>query len=198
MEESREESEERWFEEQVMALLPDLLSGARRLAGSEADAEDLVSEAVARAWEHREDLRKRERFRGWLFSILRNCFLGRRRKEEVRPDEVPLPGEGEDEPSFSLFEQLHQPFLLWWGNPEQEFFDGLLQEDLEKAIDALPEHYRMVVVLADVQGLTYAEISEALDVPIGTVRSRLARGRSRLQETLWHHAVEAGLREPRS
>lgn len=179
-----------------MDLLPDLLSGARAMAKNQADAEDLVADAVARAWERRGDLRERKRFRGWLFCILRNGFLSRLRRQERCPDEVPLPTEGDDGPSFSLFEHLHQPFLLWWGNPEQDFLNGLLKEDIEAALAALPECYRTVVSLADVQGLAYAEIAEALEIPVGTVRSRLARGRSRLQENLWSHAVERGLREP--
>ena len=187
-----------WFEDRVVGLLPDLMSGALRWTDGRAEAEDAVAEAMARAWERRDQLRDRNRFRGWLFRILRNCCLARHRRREARPDEVPLPAEGDDEPSFSLFERLHQPFLLWWGNPEEEFFDGLLAEDLERAVDALPEPFRSVVVMADVQGFRYAEIAEALDVPVGTVRSRLARGRARLQEELWSHAVDAGLREPRT
>ncbi len=185
-----------WFEEEVVDLLPDLLSAARYMADDRAEAEDVVAEAVARAWERREDLRDRERFRGWIFRILRNCHLGRRRSRERGPEEVPLPGEGEDEPSFSLFEQLHQPFLLWWGNPERRFLDRLLREDLERALEALAEPYRMTVVLADVQGFTYEEIAEITDTPIGTVRSRLSRGRTRLKELLWEHAEERGLTPP--
>jgi RNA polymerase sigma-70 factor (ECF subfamily) len=103
-----------------------------------------------------------------------------------------------DEPgeAFSLFEEIHQPFLLWWGNPEQEFLNKLLREDLERAVDGLPEAYRAVVVLADLEGLAYAEIAESLDIPVGTVRSRLARARAQLQKALWIHAQEAGLTKP--
>ncbi len=184
-----------WFEEEVMALLPELLSAARYMADRPSEAEEAVAEAVARAWEKRDDLRDRERFRGWIFRILRNCYLGRRRARERRPDEVPLPDEAEDEgeASFSLFERLHRPFLLWWGNPEERFFDRLLGEDLERAVEELPEVYRSVLVLVDVQGFAYAEAAEVLDVPVGTVRSRLARARSRLKENLWHHAEDRGL-----
>lgn len=188
-------STESWFQEEVMRLLPDLLAGARSMTSSAADAEDLVAESVARAWEKLEDLKDRDRFRGWLFCIMKNHFLSRARRRSARPTKVPLEEEEETEPAFSLFDRLHQPFLLWWGNPEQEFLNNLLKEDLEQAVESLPEPYRTVVTLADVRGFRYAEIAEALDVPVGTVRSRLARGRSRLQEALWTHAVDAGLRE---
>jgi RNA polymerase sigma-70 factor (ECF subfamily) len=95
---------------------------------------------------------------------------------------------------FSLFEHLHQPILLWWGNPEQDFLNRLLRDDLVRAIDGLPDPYRTVVVLVDVREMPYREVATALNVPIGTVRSRLARGRSMLQKALWENAREAGLR----
>jgi RNA polymerase sigma-70 factor (ECF subfamily) len=80
---------------------------------------------------------------------------------------------------------MHQPFLLWFGNPEQEFLDRLLREDLERALAALPEPHRVVVLLADVEEFNYREIAQMLDIPIGTVRSRLARARGALQKLLW-------------
>lgn len=97
------------------------------------------------------------------------------------------------ETTFSLFEELHQLFLLRWGNPEKDFLNKLLAKDLEQAVDALPEAFRIVIVLSDVEGFSYHEISEILKVPVGTVRSRLARGRGLLQKALWDHANDAGL-----
>jgi RNA polymerase sigma-70 factor (ECF subfamily) len=179
-----------WFEQAVLAMLPELLGTARRLTGNPDDAEDLVAEAITRAWIHRDSLRERERFGGWLFRILTNLFLSRRRAETSRPRDTCL----DDEAEFSLFDRLHQPFLLWWGSPEQEFLDRLLREDLVRAIEALPDPYRIVVVMADLQGFSYAETAAMLDVPVGTIRSRLARGRGLLQEALWEHACDAGLR----
>lgn len=184
------------FGEEVLSLLPELLACARHLAPEPSEAEDLVAEAVGRAWERRGDLREEGRFRGWLFGILRNGCLARRRRERTAPRELPLPDS--DEAPFSLFDRVHQPFLLWWGNPEEEFLNRLLKEDFERALRDLPEAHREVVVLADVQGFAYAEIADALGIPVGTVRSRLARARAKLQECLWHHAVDEGLREPRS
>lgn len=186
-----------WFEEQIMRILPDLFQGALSMADRRVEAEDLVAEAVARAWERRDDLREPDRFRGWVFCILRNCFRSRLRKRAARPEELPLPEDCDEAAAFSLFDRLHQPFLLWWGNPEQNFLDRLLKEDLEEALSRISEPYREVVALADVHEFRYAEIAEALEIPVGTVRSRLARGRARLQEELWEHAVDAGLRRPR-
>ncbi len=184
------------FEEKVLRLLPDLYATALGMLENEADAEDLVAETVARAWSALGDLESEDRFRGWIFRILTNACIDRYRSRAARPDPVPFTEDPEEsDVSFSLFERLHQPFLLWGGNPEQKFLNRLLREDLREAVRSLPLDYRLVVVLADVEGLSYREIADALEVPIGTVRSRLSRGRARLQETLWSHAVEAGLRE---
>jgi RNA polymerase sigma-70 factor (ECF subfamily) len=179
-----------WFEEAVLGMLPQLLGTARRLAKNREDAEDLAAEAITKAWLHRATLRERGRFGAWILRILTNLFLSQRRAEASHPSETSL-GE-EDE--FSLFDRLHQPFLLWWGASEQEFLDRLLREDLIRAIDSLSEPFRIVVVLVDVQGCSYAEVAEALVVPVGTIRSRLARGRALLQRALWEHACDAGLR----
>jgi RNA polymerase sigma-70 factor, ECF subfamily len=181
-----------WFEKSVMALLPDLFGTALRLTRNRADAEDLVADSVAKAWSGLGGLAERERLRGWLFRILTNTFISARRTDERRGVHESLDERGGDD-AFSLFERLHAPVLLWWGNPEQAFLDNLLREDLTRAIEGLPEAFRVVVVLADVQGFAYQEIADTLDVPIGTVRSRLARGRALLQKALWAHAQDAGL-----
>jgi RNA polymerase sigma-70 factor (ECF subfamily) len=187
------------FETQVLAILGPLHGVARRLTNNDADAEDLVAESVTRAWRARASLDDAGAFRAWLFRILHNTFISERRKLLARPREELLVDEpGEEEAAFSIFERLHQPFLLWLANPEQEFLDKLLREDLDRALAALPEHHRVVVVLADVEGLTYGEIAEVLDVPVGTVRSRLARARSALQRTLWNVARDRGLQAVRA
>jgi RNA polymerase sigma-70 factor (ECF subfamily) len=185
------------FETQVLAILGPLHGVARRLTKNEADAEDLVAESVTRAWRARASLADAGAFRAWMFRILNNTFISERRKTLARPREELLVDEPGEE-GFSIFERLHQPFLLWFANPEQEFLDKLLREDLDRALAALPEHYRVVVVLADVEGLKYSEIAEALDVPVGTVRSRLARARCALQRTLWNVARDHGLQTPRA
>ena len=189
------EEDRTWFECEVVSALPDLYGTALRLSKNPADAEDLVAEAVAKAWTGFDALHDKSHFRGWIFRILTNTFISGCRSLRARPVHEPL-REDDGEASFSLFERLHQPFLLWWGNPEQEFLNKLLREDLQAAVDALPEAFRVVVVLADLQGFSYQEISEVLEVPIGTVRSRLARGRALLQKALWEHGKDAGLVRP--
>jgi RNA polymerase sigma-70 factor (ECF subfamily) len=184
-----------WFEREVMSALPEMYGTALRLTMNAADAEDLVADAVAKAWMKLDSLHDRSSFRGWIARILTNAFISDRRARAVRPALEPL-GDEPGAEGFSIFERVHQPFLLWWGTPEQEFLDKLLREDLERAIDALPDVYRVAVVMADLQGQSYEVIGELLNIPIGTVRSRLARGRSLLQKRLWDHAVDAGLVAP--
>jgi RNA polymerase sigma-70 factor, ECF subfamily len=193
----REDERNDWFCDQVRGHLPGLYATARRLAGNEADAEDLVAEAVARSWMQLDSLKDPTAFRGWIFRILTNAFITLKRKQDARPLREPFEEESHAaEPASSLFEHLHQPFLLWWSNPEQAFLRRLLREDLERAVDALPEEFRVAVLLCDVQGFSYREIAETLEVPIGTVKSRLSRGRSLLQSALWEQARDAGLAVP--
>lgn len=182
-----------WFSEAVAEILPELFGTARRLTRNTADAEDLVAEAVARAWRGSDALSDRSAFRRWMHRILANTYTSWWRAAEARPVVESLMDETSTDESFSLFERLHQPFLLWFSTPEQVFLNELLREDLERAIDQLPEPFRVAVVLSDVQGLSYQEIADALHVPIGTVRSRLARGRATLQRALWQHGLDAGL-----
>jgi RNA polymerase sigma-70 factor, ECF subfamily len=182
-----------WFCERIRRQLPELYAAARRLAGDDADAEDLVADSVARAWIKLDTLADPEAFRGWILRILTNAFISQRRKRDARPEAEPYDEEAHAGESFRLFEHLHQPFLLWWSDPEQAFLRRLLREDLERAVDGLPDEFRPAVVLCDLQGLSYREIAEALEVPIGTVKSRLARGRSLLQRALWEQARDAGL-----
>lgn len=188
------------FERDVSGLLPDLFSAAVRMAKNRADAEDLVAEAIAKAWTHLGALREAASFRGWLFRILTNEYVSRCRTRAARGVHESLEEASglAGEEAFSLFEKLHQPFLLWWGSPEQEFFNKLLRQDIERAVDALPECFRLVVVLADIEGFSYGEIAETLQIPVGTVRSRLARGRALLQKSLWTHATDAGLTAQRT
>ena len=188
-----------FFEEQVLNHLGGLLGAARRLAKNQDDAEDLVAETMGKAWAGRKTLKDRKCFRPWIFRILTNTFMSRCREQSRRPRTLPMEESMEDgKPAYSLFEELHQPFLLWWSTPEQEFLNKLLREEIEAAVDALPEAFRVVVILSELEGFSYQEMAWTLNVPLGTVRSRLARGRELLQRALAEHAREKGLIQTRN
>src|SRR5687768_1689822 len=108
------------FEREVVDLLPRLLATARRLTRNQAAAEDLVAEAVSRAWQRIDSLRDAGNFAGWLYRILTNTYISERRRRTAEVDLEALDSDA-DASEFSLFERLHQPFLLWWSNPEQAF-----------------------------------------------------------------------------
>jgi RNA polymerase sigma-70 factor (ECF subfamily) len=167
---------------------------ALRLTANRADAEDLVAEAVAKAWSVIGSLEDRQRFRPWIFRILHNRFISDYRKKSVRPAETHYTelDNGEDgEQVAKLLTQQPDEFLNWWANPEKEFTNNLLAEDLVAAIDSLPDIFRTTVILINIQGLSYDETAEVLNVSPGTVRSRMNRGRTLLQKTLWQHAKDA-------
>ncbi len=191
---STDSDRKKWFEGAISEVLDDLYGAALRLSKNAADAEDLVGETVAKAFGCLDSLKDLQSFRGWIFRILSNCFISECRKRKTRA-ETPLDGgiEDADEAEFWLFDRLHQPFLLWWGNPEQQFLDNMLRSDLVKAVDELPETFRIVLVLAELEGFDYQTIADMLEVPVGTVRSRLSRARSMLQKSLWQHASDRGI-----
>lgn len=180
----------------IESHLGQLYGTARRLTRHPDDAEDLVADTVERAWKGIETLEDPARIGPWLMRIMTNHFISERRKAVYRtPHEEYIEEPEGDEKPFSIFERLHQPILLWWGNPEQQFLDRLMQEDIEAALDGLPDGFRVVIVLADVEGMKYHEIAESLGLPVGTVRSRLARARSQMQKCLWQYALDKGLVE---
>jgi RNA polymerase sigma-70 factor (ECF subfamily) len=170
-----------------------LYGTALRLTRNPSDAEELVAETVAKAWACLNTLQDPDRCLPWMLRIMTNMFISEKRSARSKTPHEEYVEEPGDDTSFSLFERLHQPFLLWWGNPEQQFLDQVAKNDIEHALEGLPESFRIVVLLSDMEGLTYQEIAEALDIPIGTVRSRLARARSLLQKALWDHALDKGL-----
>ena len=185
-----------WFGRAVEECMDSLFGLAMRLTRNGADAEDLVADSVARAWSAIATLDDRARVRPWLFRILHNCFISDYRKKSVRPsewsyDELSVDGE-EDDLALLLGEQSDE-FLVWWANPEREFANRLLGEDIMAAIEMLPEAFRAAITLVTVEGLSYDEAAEVLGVPPGTIRSRMKRGRTLLQKALWEHGKDAGL-----
>jgi RNA polymerase sigma-70 factor, ECF subfamily len=175
-----------------------LYAVAFRLTRNGADAEDLVAESVAKAWTAFHLLADESRFRPWIFRILNNCFVSGYRKKLARPvevsrDDCAADAEADGQEIASLLIEQPDDFLLWWANPEREFANRILREDIIQAIESLPDSFRDTVLLVSVEDLTYDEAAEVLGVSPGTVRSRMNRGRTLLQKALWQHARDAGL-----
>lgn len=170
------------FEREALVHLDTLYNVALRLTGSPADAEDLVQDAMTKAYRSWDKYELGTNCRAWLITILRNTFINQYRKASRRPTPVQFDAV-ED---ISVFESVKEE------DPEGSFFDEIVDDEVKRAIQELPEEFRTPVVLSDIEGLSYAEIAEILDVPVGTVKSRLYRGRQRLQKRLYEYAIEMG------
>lgn len=184
------DGERRKIRETLLPLLDDLHRVGFELCRSRSETEELVAETVVRACENFGTLRDHAKAKQWLLRILTNVFISRYRSTRTKK-EVPYDEHPEDDATFSLFDELSSPFF-WWGNPEREVMNRFLDQDIAEALNYLPEESRSIVVMCDVEGYSYGEIAEIFDVPVGTVRSRLSRARSRLQRRLYHHAVDRG------
>lgn len=169
----------RAFETEAMRHLRALYSFALKLSRSPDDAEDLVSDTFLRSLDRWEQFRPGTNMRAWLFTILYHLFVSRKRRIDAR--EVPQGDASEGAPE-----------LVGEADPENAFFDSFIDEEIVQAIHRLPAEYRSVVLLSDVEGLRYAEIADRLNIPEGTVKSRLFRGRRILQGELREYATEMG------
>jgi RNA polymerase sigma-70 factor (ECF subfamily) len=169
------------FDRDAMAQMDALYSFAFKLTKVREEAEDLVSDTMLRAFERWRQFNLGTNIRAWLFTILYHAFVSRKRRVDAR--EVPMP---ETEDGYNRLEPVGDE------NPEATFFDSFVDEDVVRAIGALPEEYRTALVMSDVHGLRYSEIAKVLGVPEGTVKSRLFRGRRILQGKLRGYAEEMG------
>jgi len=178
--------------EEFETLLKDTYKGAYRVAigmtRNEQDAEDLVQETFLRAYTYFSQFRKGTNFRAWLYKILTNTYINKYRKKSREGDSVSL--ETLDTAYDSM---LHSDQFTNTFRTPSSFLDSGFGDDVRKALAELPEEYRSAVLLADVEGLSYDEISIVLDCPKGTVRSRISRGRKQLQVKLYKVAREKGL-----
>src|SRR6266849_3214221 len=178
------------FAELTMPYMSALYSAALRMTRNPADAEDLVQETYLRAYRGFGGFKDGTNLKAWLYKILTNTFINSYRAKKRRPDEVDL----DDTEDFYLFRRLGGLEAAEAGRtPETEVLDSIPDEVVKEALEVLPEQFRMAVLLADVEGFSYKEIAEILDVPIGTVMSRLHRGRKALQKALWSFGQEHGL-----
>ena len=174
------EEKRKEFEELALQSMDSLYGVALRMTRDVTEAQDLVQDVFLRAYRFFDRFEKGTNFKAWLFKILKNVYINKYRRESRMPQMVDVFGV---EASNSL--QISK-------TPENEVFDKLLDDEITDAMDALPEEFRFAIVLSDLQGFSYKEIAEILDCPIGTVMSRLHRGRKLLRDSLYGYAKERG------
>ena len=178
------------FADQAMAFAPQLYAAALRMTRNQADAEDLVQDAYLRAYRGFESFQEGTNLRAWLFRILTNVYINTYRAKQRRPQESDLA----DVEDLYLYRRLGSlDAAMASRSAEDTLMEMLTDDEVKHALEELPENFRLPVLLADVDGFAYKEIAEMLDIPIGTVMSRLHRGRKAMQKSLYEFANARGL-----
>jgi RNA polymerase sigma-70 factor (ECF subfamily) len=175
------------FEREALPYMRELYAAALRLTRNPTDAEDLVQETFLRAYRGFGGFRPGTNLRAWLYRILTNAYINTYRKRQREPQTV----SDEEVPEWYLFEKLGGESAE--ASAEARVLESLPDEDVQEALASLPDQFRIAVLLADVEGFSYKEIAEILGIPMGTVMSRLHRGRRALEKRLWDVMRERGL-----
>ena len=177
------------FHEEALPHMDAVFRFGLRLSGSRDQAEDLVQETFLRAFRSWEKYTPGTQCKSWLFTICRNVFL-RQRERGQRHDEIVSENVDRSSGPFEVVNPVWVKAVK--ADPEGEFFDSIVDEVVLGHIQDLPEDYKTAVILSDLEGLSYQEIADMMDVPVGTVKSRLFRGRRILQKVLYDYAVSEG------
>ena len=177
------------FEAELATIVDTVFRTALRLTGNRQDAEDLVQEAALSAYRGRATFAAGSNFKAWFFKILLRCHYGAHRKR--RPEHSLA--DVEDAHDMILYKHAYEAGLLSQDDPVAATIGRLASEDIASALGALPEIYRAVCTMYLMDDFSYEEIGDMLGVPLGTVRSRLHRGRAMLQKRLWTLAVDQGI-----
>ena len=178
------------FAEEAMQYAPQLFSAAVRMTRNRADAEDLVQETYTKAWRAYDRFEEGTNLRAWLFRIMTNSYINRYNAAQRRPKETEL-DDVEELFLYRRMSNLNQGQLS--PSAEDQMMELFTDDEVKAALEELPESFLMPVLLSDVEGFSYKEIAEMLDLPIGTVMSRLHRGRKSMQKRLYEYAKERGL-----
>ena len=182
------------FEAGALSYLDALYRTALRMTRSEAEAEDLVQETYIRAFRFKEQFEPGTNLKAWLFRILTNTFINQFRRQKARPQTTELDDVEESALHRNMTGTSAASSL---SQPESVVLDGVVDSEVTDALEELPEKFRTVVLL-DVEGFSYKEMAEMLHIPIGTVMSRLHRGRKFLQKRLYDLALDRGIQSARS
>lgn len=183
------EEDKRRFQDEALPMLDSLYGAALRMTRNPADAQDLVQDTMLRAYRAFRSFEPGTNLKAWLFRIMTNAYINTYRRKQREPRKV----SSDEVEEFDLYQTLKDHDTSWDETPENIVLDALVDSDIIEAIDALPEQFRMAVILSDIEGFSYAEMAQIMDVPMGTVMSRLHRGRKQLQERLWEKARERGI-----
>lgn len=176
------------FEEEMIPYLNAMYNFALRLTSDPNDAEDLVQDAIVKAFRFFSSYKKGTNAKVWLFNILKNTFLNNYQRRSRQPYKV-------DYDKVSPFYETIRADRTDTSDLENRMFRELIDDDISNALEELPEDFRTVILLCDVEEFTYEEIANMLDVPIGTIRSRLHRGRNLLKMSLLTYARKRGYKE---
>ncbi|MCB0281729.1 MAG: sigma-70 family RNA polymerase sigma factor [Calditrichae bacterium] len=175
------------FSKLIKPHIPSLLSTATRMARNQNDAEDLVQETMYKAYRALDQYQDNTNFRAWVFRILVNTFITAYRKAVKAPQRISY----EDLEEFNLYKKM-EPVDPAQVESKDDLLDNYFEDDVKTALENLPYQFRLVVLLCDVEGFSYNEIATIIDSPLGTVMSRLYRGRKLLQRLLWNYAKNKG------
>ena len=178
------------FINDAMQYAPQLFSTALRMTRNRADAEDLVQETFLKGWRSFHTFQEGTNLRAWLFRIMTNTYINKYNAKQRRPDETEL-DEVEELFLFRRLGAFDQSKMN--ASAEDQMLELFTDDEIKSALEELPEQFLLPVLLSDVDGFSYKEIAEMLDVPIGTVMSRLHRGRKVMQKLLYEYAKERGL-----
>jgi RNA polymerase sigma-70 factor (ECF subfamily) len=178
------------FADQAMEFMPALYTAALRMTRNPAEAEDLVQETYLKAYRAFGSFEQGTNLKAWLYKILTNTFINAYRSRRRRPEQTEI----EDVEDLYMYRRLGGLEAATAGrSAEEEVLDHFTDSDVKEALESLPESFRMTVLLADVEGFSYREIADIMEIPIGTVMSRLHRGRRALQKALLEFGMERGL-----
>jgi RNA polymerase sigma-70 factor (ECF subfamily) len=178
------------FEEEFLPIADSLYNFAYSLVLNEEDANDLVQDTFMKAWRFISSYQKGTNAKAWLFKILKNTFINEYRRKKLRPAEI-------DYEDFITYHDADESTHVGSLDLRNEIFSGMLGDEMTKAINDLPVDFRTIILLCDIEEFSYEEIAKIMDIPIGTVRSRLFRARNMLKEKLRDYAQSRGFKENR-